>query len=206
MSTFNSLTGESKFSQPNQSNQFRSTRTEDQNPLLIPKPVKLKTVDMHKGAGSRPFPKPLMVKPNFTVNSLETRFNPQVSSNPLYSDSRRDGVGAKLPHRERQENSYTESLSARAGPWTPAKPSAMQKPVFHKDISAAPGTATDNLSVPKTKPLPNVFALGKCPAKPGRPPHVNLNKFRGNGKTWTSPYGFILFKCLELCECTTKIQ
>ncbi|XDV21451.1 hypothetical protein PO909_026546 [Leuciscus waleckii] len=187
MSRFNSLAGESKFSQPNQSNQFRSTRTEDQNPLLIPKPVKLKPVDMHKGAGSKPFPKPLMVKPNFTVNSLETRFNSQVSSNPLYSDSRKDAVGAKLRNREQQENSYTQSLSAGAGPWTPAKPSAMQKPIFHKDISAAPGTATDDLSVPKTKPLPSVFALGKCPAKPERPPHVNLNKFRGNVSNTNNP-------------------
>ncbi|XP_077097965.1 FYN-binding protein 1-like [Siphateles boraxobius] len=274
MSRFNSLVGESKFSQPNQGNQFRSTKTEDQNPLLIPKPVKLKPVDMHKGTGSGPFPKPPMVKPNFTVNSLQTRFNPPVSTNQPFpkppmvkpnftvnsletrfnppvstnqpfpkppmvkpnftvnsletrfnppvstnqpfpkpsmvkpnftvnssetrfnppvstnlpnSDSRRDAVGANLPNREQQENWYTESDSAGAGPWTPAKPSVMLKAVFHKDISAAPGTATDDLSVPKTKPLPNVFALGKCPAKPERPPHVNLNKFRGNVSNSNNP-------------------
>jgi len=157
-----------------------STRTEDQNPLL---PVKLKPVDMQKGAGSRPFPKPLMVKPNFTVNSLETRFNPPVFSNGPNIVSRRDAVGATLPNREQHENSYAETPSS--GAWTPIKPSVLQKHLFHKDISAGPGT-TEDLSVPKTKPLPNVFALGKCPAKPERPPHVNLNKFRGNGKTWTS--------------------
>ncbi|XP_039514275.1 FYN-binding protein 1 isoform X1 [Pimephales promelas] len=162
------------FPQPNQRNQFMSTRTEDQNPLL---PVKLKPVDMQKGAGSRPFPKPLMVKPNFTVNSLETRFNPPVFSNGPNIVSRRDAVGATLPNREQHENSYAETPSS--GAWTPIKPSVLQKHLFHKDISAGPGT-TEDLSVPKTKPLPNVFALGKCPAKPERPPHVNLNKFRGN--------------------------
>ncbi|XP_051748924.1 FYN-binding protein 1 [Ctenopharyngodon idella] len=180
MSHFNSPVGEGMFSQPNQSNQFSSSRTDDQNPLLA---VKLRPVVMNKGAGSRPTPKPLMVKPNFTVNSLETRINPPLSNNKANVDSRSDAVGAKLPSRGQQENSYTQAPTAGAKPWSPAKPPVMQKPVLHKDISAAPGTATDDLSVPKKKLLPSVFALGKCPAKPKRPPHVNLNKFRGNGSS-----------------------
>lgn len=174
------MVGENMFSQPNQSNQFSSSRTDDQNPLLA---VKLRPVDTNKGAGSRPSPKPLMVKPNFTVNSLETRIYPPLSNNKADVDSRSDAVGAKLPNRGQQENSYTQAPTVGAKPWSPAKPPVTQKPVLRKDISAAPGTATDDLSVPKKKLLPAVFALGKCPAKPKRPPHVNLNKFRGNGKT-----------------------
>ncbi|KAK9975279.1 hypothetical protein ABG768_023332 [Culter alburnus] len=174
-SHFNSLVGESMFSQPNQ-----SSRTDDQNPLLA---VKLRPV----GAGSRPSPKPLMAKPNFTVNSLETRINPPLSNNKANVDSRSDAVGVKLPNRGQQENSYTQPPTAGAKPWSPAKPSVTQKPVLCKDISAAPGTATDDLSVPKKKLLPAVFALGKCPAKPKRPPHVNLNKFRGNVSNTNNP-------------------
>lgn len=180
MSHFNSLVGERTLSQPNQ-----SSRTDDQNPPLIPKPVKLRPVDMLKGAGSKPLPKPLMVKPKFTVNSMDSRINPPFSSNKTNVDLRSDAVGAKLPSRGQQENSYTQAPTAGARPWGPVKQPVTQKPVLSKHVSAAPGTATDGLSVPKTKPLPSVFALGKCPAKAQRPPHVNLNKFRGNGKTWT---------------------
>ncbi|XP_041957526.1 FYN-binding protein 1 [Alosa sapidissima] len=33
-------------------------------------------------------------------------------------------------------------------------------------------------SAPKIKPLPNVFTLGKCPSKPKRPPHIQLDRFK----------------------------
>ncbi|KAL0194085.1 hypothetical protein M9458_012381, partial [Cirrhinus mrigala] len=179
MSHFNSLGGERMFSQPPQNNQFRSAGNHEQNPVVIPKLVKLKPVDLNKGAGSKPFPKPLMVKPNFTVNSVENRFNPPVSNNKTSSDSRSDDVGVKLPIKGKLENAYTQAPS-EAGFQTPPKPSFLQKPVLHEQISTAPGTATGDLSVPKKKALPSVFALGKCPTKPQRPPHVNLDKFRGN--------------------------
>uniref|UniRef100_A0A671Q8K3 FYN binding protein a n=1 Tax=Sinocyclocheilus anshuiensis TaxID=1608454 RepID=A0A671Q8K3_9TELE len=181
MSHFNSLAGESPFSRPAQNNQFGNTRNHEQNPVLIPKTAKLKPVDMNKGAGSKPLPKPLMVKPNFTVNSMETRFNPPVSNNKANSDSRSDAVGVKLPNRGTQENAYTQAPSG-AGSQSPAK----QKPLLHEKISIAPETTTGYLSVPKKKPLPSLFVLGKCPAKPQRPPLVNLSKFRGNGKIQTS--------------------
>ncbi|XP_016302197.1 FYN-binding protein-like [Sinocyclocheilus anshuiensis] len=182
MSHFNSLAGECLFSQPAQNNQFSSAGNHDQNPVLIPKLAKLKPVDMNKGAGSRP----LMVKPNFMVNSMEARFNPPVSNNKTNGDSRSDAVGVKLPNRGKQENAFTQAPTG-AGFQIPAKLPIMQKPVLHEKISAAPGTATGDLSVPKNKSLPSVFALGKCPAKPQRPPHVNLSKFRGNVSNTSNP-------------------
>ncbi|XP_016108843.1 FYN-binding protein [Sinocyclocheilus grahami] len=163
-------------------NQFSSAGNHDQNPVLIPKLAKLKPVDMNKGAGSRP----LMVKPNFMVNSMEARFNPPVSNNKTSGDSRCDAVGVKLPNRGNQENAFTQAPTG-AGFQIPAKLPIIQKPVLHEKISAAPGTATGDLSVPKKKSLPSVFALGKCPAKPQRPPHVNLNKFRGNVSNTSNP-------------------
>uniref|UniRef100_A0A9J8BM88 FYN binding protein a n=1 Tax=Cyprinus carpio carpio TaxID=630221 RepID=A0A9J8BM88_CYPCA len=177
MSHFKSLAGESTYSQTAKNNQFGSARNNEQNPVLMM--AKLKPVDMNKGAGSKPLPKPLLVKPNFTVNSMETRFNLSVSNDKANSDSRSDAVGVKLPNRGKQENAYTQAPTG-AGSQSPAKPPFMQKPLHHENISTAPETTASDLSVPKKKPLPGLFVLGKCPAKPQRPPLVNLNKFREN--------------------------
>ncbi|XP_026096271.1 FYN-binding protein 1 isoform X1 [Carassius auratus] len=182
MSHFKSLSGESPFSQLAQNNQFGSARNHEQNPVLIPNQVKLKPVDMNKGPGSKPFPKPLMVKPNFTVNSMETRFNPPVPNIKTSSDSRSDAFGVNLLNRGKQENAYTQAPTG-AGSQIPAK----QKPLLHEKISAAPETTTGDLSVPKKKPLPGLFLLGKCPAKPQRPPQVNLDKFTGNVSNTSNP-------------------
>ncbi|KAK2910931.1 hypothetical protein Q8A67_003064 [Cirrhinus molitorella] len=185
-SRFNSLAGESMYSQPAQNNQFRSAGSHDQNPMLIPKPVKLKPVDMNKGTVSKPMPKPLMVKPNFTVNSMETRFNPPVSSNKSNGDSGSVPVGVKLLNKGKLENANTQAPSG-ARSQSPSRPPIMQKPVLHEKISTAQGTATSDLSVPKKKTLPSVFALGMCPTKPQRPPHVNLDKFRENVSNTSNP-------------------
>ncbi|XP_042579093.1 FYN-binding protein 1 isoform X2 [Cyprinus carpio] len=177
MSHFKSLAGESTYSQTAKNNQFGSARNNEQNPVLMM--AKLKPVDMNKGAGSKPLPKPLLVKPNFMVNSMETRFNLSVSNDKANSDSRSDAVGVKLPNRGKQENAYTQAPTG-AGSQSPAKPPFMQKPLHHENISTAPETTASDLSVPKKKPLPGLFVLGKCPTKPQRPPLVNLNKFREN--------------------------
>ncbi|XP_050967143.1 FYN-binding protein 1 isoform X2 [Labeo rohita] len=186
MSHFNSLGGEGMYSLAAQSNQFRGAGNNDQNPVLFPRPVKLKPVDLNKGADSKPFPKPLMVKPNFTVNSIENRFNPTFSNNKTSSDSRSDAVGVKLPFKGKLENASTQA-PFEAGSQTPPKPPVTQKPVLHEKISTVSGTDTGDLSVPKKKTLPSVFALGKCPAKPQRPPHVNLSKFSENVSNTSNP-------------------
>ncbi|XP_057209531.1 FYN-binding protein 1 [Triplophysa rosa] len=61
-------------------------------------------------------------------------------------------------------------------PWEPGFQEDTNTPV---KISGRPQGA---LLMPKRKPLPSVFALGKCPPKPQRPPHVNCDVFRRNAK------------------------
>lgn len=61
----------------------------------------------------------------------------------------------------------------------PPKPAASKKPSLKKpppQVSSFNGDAAN--TGPKRKPLVSVFALGPAPAKPNRPPTVNLEPFR----------------------------
>ncbi|XP_029372216.1 FYN-binding protein 1 isoform X2 [Echeneis naucrates] len=61
------------------------------------------------------------------------------------------------------------------------KPPDSKKPSFRKPpiLSPKPSTNThDATSGPKQNALPNTLALGPAPAKPNRPPRVNLEKFK----------------------------
>ncbi|XP_051973806.1 FYN-binding protein 1 [Xyrauchen texanus] len=177
------------------------------------KPGKLKPLDMQRDT---PLPKPLMVKPNFTVNSMENRVKLPLSDKPQWrSNLRVDASGVTLPshiaqsstalkpvgYKGLQDNNtdtqartgFTGSLnvpsegksdfssigmgSDRTRPLSPPN----LKPGLPKD-NASPLSEQHNsaLLVPKKKPLPSVFALGMSPAKPQRPPYVNLAVFRGN--------------------------
>ncbi|XP_056312806.1 FYN-binding protein 1 [Danio aesculapii] len=140
----------------------RHDPTNHQNSELIQKMSKLKPVDMNKPPGTRPSPKPLIVKPNFTVNSIETRLKAI------------DAAGLKPPIKGQQEYAFLKS------PKTGATPPVMPKMNPQKDSPAAEETNSADLSVPKKKTLPSVFALGKCPAKPARPSLVDLGKYGGN--------------------------
>ncbi|XP_036384874.1 FYN-binding protein 1 isoform X2 [Megalops cyprinoides] len=67
------------------------------------------------------------------------------------------------------------------------KPSANRKPSFLK--KAAEQKENDS-SAPKRNPLPNKLALGSAPAKPNRPPVVNLDKFKKGTESMTDGPGF----------------
>uniref|UniRef100_A0A4W5MNW1 FYN binding protein b n=1 Tax=Hucho hucho TaxID=62062 RepID=A0A4W5MNW1_9TELE len=62
------------------------------------------------------------------------------------------------------------------------KPIASKKPSFIKKhlgpTSPVVGVSNSSQSPPKLNPLPNFLALGTAPAKPNRPPRVNLEKFK----------------------------
>ncbi|XP_073727412.1 FYN-binding protein 1 isoform X2 [Misgurnus anguillicaudatus] len=59
------------------------------------------------------------------------------------------------------------------------KPVTSQKPNFQKKPTGPPAqTVSDDPSAPKKKPLPNTYALGSRPAKPNRPPKVDIEKFK----------------------------
>lgn len=64
---------------------------------------------------------------------------------------------------------------------TPPKPPAAKKPSLKKPSKPSPMASDvkgDATSGPKRNPLPNSFALGPAPAKPNRPPKVNLENFK----------------------------
>ncbi|XP_062291028.1 FYN-binding protein 1 isoform X2 [Scomber scombrus] len=64
----------------------------------------------------------------------------------------------------------------------PPKPPASKKPSIKKPASQAGSINGDTTSGPKSNPLPNSLALGPAPAKPNRPPKVNLESFRRGAK------------------------
>ncbi|KAM9338420.1 FYN-binding protein 1 [Symphorus nematophorus] len=63
----------------------------------------------------------------------------------------------------------------------PPKPPANKKPSLKRPTKPSPqasGVNGDATSGPKRNPLPNSLALGPPPAKPNRPPKVNLENFK----------------------------
>lgn len=77
------------------------------------------------------------------------------------------------------EESVNEGVKASSAHESVPKPVTSQKPNFPKKPAGPPAqTASDDPSAPKKKPLLNSFALGNAPAKPNRPPKVNLEKFK----------------------------
>ncbi len=63
----------------------------------------------------------------------------------------------------------------------PPKPPASKKPSMKKPPKSFPQASSvngDATSGPKRNPLPNSLALGPAPAKPNRPPKVNLENFK----------------------------
>uniref|UniRef100_A0A673NAD5 FYN binding protein b n=1 Tax=Sinocyclocheilus rhinocerous TaxID=307959 RepID=A0A673NAD5_9TELE len=113
-------------------------------------------------------------------SNVESAAKPSIVSNVKPSSfrvknsfiKREEGVkeGAKVP-------SANESVS---------KPVASNKPNITRKSSGPPiQTANDDPSAPKKKPLPNTYALGSAPAKPNRPPKVNLEKFKKGSEATT---------------------
>lgn len=77
------------------------------------------------------------------------------------------------------EESVNEGVKAPRPHEPVSKPATSQKPNFPKKTAGPPAqTVSGDPSAPKKKPLLNSFALGNAPAKPNRPPKVNLEKFK----------------------------
>ncbi|XP_057216022.1 FYN-binding protein 1 isoform X2 [Triplophysa rosa] len=84
------------------------------------------------------------------------------------------------------EESVNEGVKASSGQESVPKPVTSQKPTFPKKTAGPPAqTGSNDPSAPKKKPLLNSFALGNAPAKPNRPPKVNLEKFKKGTETAT---------------------
>ncbi|TRY99401.1 hypothetical protein DNTS_002013 [Danionella cerebrum] len=71
-----------------------------------------------------------------------------------------------------------------------SKPAVLNKPSIQRKSSGPFVQAeNDDPSAPKRKTLPNTFALGSAPAKPNRPPKINLEKFKKGSEAVTESAG-----------------
>ncbi|XP_076020255.1 FYN-binding protein 1 isoform X2 [Genypterus blacodes] len=125
------------------------------------------TAQGNTDAPNKPFP-PVSspFKPQTNFRTAQHAFNKEAEQ----SDSGGKGEGAGKP-------SFSASNSV-----PPPMPPVSKKPSFVRR-SVGPSSQTssnndDDASAPKRKPLPNNLALGPPPAKPNRPPMVNLEGFR----------------------------
>ncbi|XP_075945780.1 FYN-binding protein 1 isoform X1 [Anarhichas minor] len=100
-------------------------------------------------------------KPPSNFRSAQNNFNKESDS-----DGKADGANKPL-------------LSPNSVP--PPKPLAIKKPSIKKPQNLSPqmsSNISDGASGPKRNPLTNSLALGPAPAKPNRPPRVNLESFK----------------------------
>ncbi|XP_068561900.1 FYN-binding protein 1 isoform X2 [Cebidichthys violaceus] len=117
----------------------------------------------HLNTANKPSPLPNSAfKPPSNFRSAQNNFNKE-------SDSGGKADGANKP------------LISPSNAVPPPKPLASKKPSIKKPQNLSPQTSSsisDDASGPKRNPLPNSLALGPAPAKPNRPPRVNLESFK----------------------------
>ncbi|KAI3362389.1 hypothetical protein L3Q82_012691 [Scortum barcoo] len=107
-------------------------------------------------------------KPSSNFRTAQNIFNKEKDkTEPSDGGTKEDGAG-KPPLTATNSN-------------LPPKPPANKKPSVKKPPKSFPqssGVNGDATSGPKRTPLPNSLALGPAPAKPNRPPKVNLENFK----------------------------
>uniref|UniRef100_A0A9J7ZAR6 FYN binding protein b n=1 Tax=Cyprinus carpio carpio TaxID=630221 RepID=A0A9J7ZAR6_CYPCA len=122
---------------------------------------------------------PLAPKPKSTIGIL--RQQPEENSN-MESAVKPSSVSNVKPSSFRVKNTFNkpeDGVKVQSANELVSKPVAPNKPNFPRKTSGPRvQTANDDPSAPKKKPLPNTYALGSAPAKPNRPPKVNLEKFK----------------------------
>ncbi|XP_062398837.1 FYN-binding protein 1 [Sardina pilchardus] len=164
------------------------------------------TVEKSTGITATPKPQSFGAKPRPLVAAIQSRLSQDnveenikkenvvktLSSNkPSFLQAQQQPLNIHLKSPDisagGQKNINKPLLSKLPSSTTPPKPSVIS-PTLPKStiLKPKPGIAdesnskekTDEDSTPKIKPLPNVFTLGKCPSKPKRPPHVQLDRFK----------------------------
>ncbi len=105
-------------------------------------------------------------KPNSNFKTAQSMFNKEKDKTEQ-SDSGMKADGANKP------------LTATSSTFPPIPPTS-KKPSIKKPQKPSPQASinSDDTSGPKRNPLPNSLALGPAPAKPNRPPKVNLENFK----------------------------
>lgn len=115
-----------------------------------------------------------VIKPSSLANS---------SSKPTSNFRTAQNLFNKEEKTEQTESGGTSKPSLTAtNSIPPPKPPASKKPSFKKPVKPSPlasgGVNGNDSSGPKRNPLPNSLALGPPPAKPNRPPKVNLENIK----------------------------
>ncbi|XP_040013943.1 FYN-binding protein 1 isoform X2 [Xiphias gladius] len=149
--------------------------------------------------GSTPKLPPLQQKPSSSIIKLWHQSEEQAGANtdsvnkpsPLTNSTFKPPSNFRsaqsMFNKEKDKNEQSDSGGANKLPITatnsipPPKPPASKKPSLRKPSkpSSQPSSINgDAISGPKRNPLPNSLALGPAPAKPNRPPRVNLEKFK----------------------------
>ncbi|CAB1452982.1 unnamed protein product [Pleuronectes platessa] len=156
--------------------------------------VKHNTGVVPSRASSPPKIPPLQAKPSSSLIKLwqqseekggattDTADKPSPQIKPLSNfRASKDVSNKEKDNSEQQENGGTSKAPrAVTSSVPPAGPPASKKPSFKRPIKDSPQRGTDdgNAIGPKHNPLPNSLALGPAPAKPNRPPKVNLENFK----------------------------
>ncbi|KAL0965712.1 hypothetical protein UPYG_G00284770 [Umbra pygmaea] len=116
------------------------------------------------------------------VESASKTLSPGTSPKPSNFRTAQNAFNKADTQSEERVKETSKVTSTDSGP---PKPPATKKPSFKKPpgttFSALGGghlALTSSSSTPKKNPLPNTLALGSPPAKPNRPPRVNLEMFK----------------------------
>ncbi|XP_062269295.1 FYN-binding protein 1 isoform X1 [Platichthys flesus] len=169
--------------------------------------VKHNTGGVLSRASSPPKIPPLQAKPSSSLIKLwqqseekggattDTADKPLPQIKPLSNFRASQDVSNKeKDSSEQQENGGTSKAPRSVtNSVPPVGPPASKKPSFKRPIKDSPQRGTDDGDAigPKRNPLPNSLALGPAPAKPNRPPKVNLENFkRGAGASEDGPATF----------------
>ncbi|XP_035041029.2 FYN-binding protein 1 isoform X1 [Hippoglossus stenolepis] len=114
--------------------------------------------------------------------NMDTADKPSPQTKPPSNFRASQNVSNKeKDNSEQPENGGTSKApGSAANSVPPAKPPAAKKPSLKRYTKDSPQLGTDNgVAIgPKRNPLPNSLALGTAPAKPNRPPKVNLENFK----------------------------
>lgn len=115
-------------------------------------------------------PKPLAQKPKSSLSQIRQNTEDSTQPKPF-------GVRAAQNIFNKDKGEDKVNGESTVGP-KPSPAFLTQKPLLSKKPSVPGGPlVSDDPSAPKRNPLPNIFALGSAPAKPNRPPNVNLDRF-----------------------------
>uniref|UniRef100_A0A3B4XZN9 FYN binding protein b n=1 Tax=Seriola lalandi dorsalis TaxID=1841481 RepID=A0A3B4XZN9_SERLL len=148
---------------------------------------------------STPKAPPLQQKPSSSIIKLrqqneehtgantDTANKPSPLTNSPFKPASNFKTAQNMFNKEKDKNELSASGGANKAPLTgtnsipPPKPPPGKKPSLKRPstASAKPSIVNgDATSGPKRNPLPNSLALGLAPAKPNRPPRVNLENFK----------------------------